>query len=229
MNKIFLSVLLLLPALFPVQGQSWRALQQQAQKRGELASARQIILLDSTAVSVAPSGTGTFTINKVILVQNRSGALANRVLKYDYDPLTAFAEFHRVNIYKANGEVRPVDVGKTLDYTAPARMIYWGARQIMLELGRLDPGDIIEYEIHKKGFTYALLTINRTKNGSFLLCGDNFMILFLSGVTTRPCARYIPLLSPGRKRCNSNSTKANVLLLCVMKTIVKSILLPKII
>lgn len=51
MNKIFLSVLLLLPALFPVQGQSWRALQQQAQKRGELASARQIILLDSTAVS----------------------------------------------------------------------------------------------------------------------------------------------------------------------------------
>ena len=94
MNKIFLSVLLLLPALFPV-------------------SARQIILLDSTAVSVAPSGTGTFTINKVILVQNRSGALANRVLKYDYDPLTAFAEFHRVNIYKANGEVRPVDVGKT--------------------------------------------------------------------------------------------------------------------
>lgn len=158
MNKIFLSVLLLLPALFPVQGQSWRALQQQAQKRGELASARQIILLDSTAVSVAPSGTGTFTINKVILVQNRSGALANRVLKYDYDPLTAFAEFHRVNIYKANGEVRPVDVGKTLDYTAPARMIYWGARQIMLELGRLDPGDIIEYEIHKKGFTYALLT-----------------------------------------------------------------------
>ena len=91
-------------------------------------------------------------------MQNRSGALANRVLKYDYDPLTAFAEFHRVNIHKANGEVRPVDVGKTLDYTAPARMIYWGARQIMLELGRLDPGDIIEYEIHKKGFTYALLT-----------------------------------------------------------------------
>ena len=114
--------------------------------------------MDSTAVSVAPSGTGTFTINKVILVQNRSGAFANRVLKYDYDPLTAFAEFHRVNIYKANGEVRPVDVGKTLDYKAPARMIYWGARQIMLELGRLDPGDIIEYEIPKKGFTYALLT-----------------------------------------------------------------------
>lgn len=161
-------------------------------------------------------------------MQNRSGALANRVLKYDYDPLTAFAEFHRVNIYKANGEVRPVDVGKTLDYTAPARMIYWGARQIMLELGRLDPGDIIEYEIHKKGVHLCPAdrsTGRRTVRSS--LAGGSFMILFLSGVTTRPCARYIPLLSPGRKRCNSNSTKANVLLLCVMKTIVKSILLQK--
>ena len=40
---------------------------------------------------------------------------------------------------------------------APARAIYWGARQIMLELGELRPGDIVDYEIEKKGFTYALL------------------------------------------------------------------------
>lgn len=36
-------------------------------------------------------------------------------------------------------------------------MIYWGARQIMIEVGALEPGDVIEYEIAKKGFTYALL------------------------------------------------------------------------
>lgn len=151
MNKIFLSVLLLLPALFPVHGQSWRALQQQAQKRGELASARQIILLDSTAVSVAPSGTGTFTINKVILVQNRSGALANRVRNTITSP-DCFCRISSGEYLQSKRRSSSVDVGKTLDYTAPARMIYWGARQIMLELGRLDPGDIIEYEIHKKGF-----------------------------------------------------------------------------
>ena len=28
----------------------------------------------------------------------------------------------------------------------------------MMEIGRLDPGDIIDYQINKKGFTYALLT-----------------------------------------------------------------------
>lgn len=28
----------------------------------------------------------------------------------------------------------------------------------MLEVGRLQPGDVVEYEIAKKGFTYALLS-----------------------------------------------------------------------
>ena len=46
---------------------------------------------------------------------------------------------------------------KTCDYAAPARAIYWGARQIMIEVGALSPGDVIDYEIAKKGFTYALL------------------------------------------------------------------------
>lgn len=48
-------------------------------------------------------------------------------------------------------------VTKTCDYAAPARAIYWGARQIMIELGSLEPGDTVSYEISKKGFTYALL------------------------------------------------------------------------
>ncbi len=157
MNKLFLCLLFLLPVLLPVYGQSWKPLQQRAQQQQRLASAGQVILLDSTSVSVTPNGSGTFVIQKVILIQNRAGALANRVLKYDYDPLTAFATFHKVNIHRANGEIRSVDVSKTLDYAAPARMIYWGARQIMLELGKLETGDVIEYEIHKKGFTYALL------------------------------------------------------------------------
>ena len=42
-------------------------------------------------------------------------------------------------------------------WSLPARSIYWGARQIMIEVGALEPGDIVEYEIAKKGFTYALL------------------------------------------------------------------------
>ena len=71
--------------------------------------------------------------------------------------MTAAAVFKRVTIYHSDGTYTPVDVSKTCDYAAPARAIYWGARQIMLELGQLEPGDIIDYEIDKKGFTYALL------------------------------------------------------------------------
>jgi hypothetical protein len=36
-------------------------------------------------------------------------------------------------------------------------MIYWGARQKIVSLGRLETGDAVETVSHRKGFTYALL------------------------------------------------------------------------
>lgn len=117
-----------------------------------------VTLLDSTAVTVQPTGSGAFAVHRSFKVQTPRGAVANRIIKYDYDPLTAHAEFRYATIYRANGDVINLDVTQACDYAAPARAIYWGARQIMLEIGRLQPGDIVEYEIAKKGFTYALLT-----------------------------------------------------------------------
>ena len=114
-------------------------------------------LLDSTSVTVQPTGSGSFSVCKTIKIQTPRGAVSNRIIKYDYDPLTAFARFKRATVYRANGDVVNLDVTQACDYAAPARAIYWGARQIMLEVGQLNPGDIIEYEIDKKGFTYALL------------------------------------------------------------------------
>ena len=114
-------------------------------------------LLDSTSVTVQPTGSGSFSVCKTIKIQTPRGAVSNRIIKYDYDPLTAFARFKRATVYRANGDVINLDVTQACDYAAPARAIYWGARQIMLEVGQLNPGDIIEYEIDKKGFTYALL------------------------------------------------------------------------
>ena len=121
------------------------------------ATADCVTLLDSTAVSVQPTGSGSFAVYKKFKVQTVQGGVANRVIKYDYDPLTAYAEFKQATIYRAGGDIVNIDVTQACDYAAPARAIYWGARQIMLELGRLEPGDVVEYEIAKKGFTYALL------------------------------------------------------------------------
>lgn len=116
-----------------------------------------VTLIDSISVLVEPSGTGTFAVHKAFQVLTDEGALKNRIIKYDYDPLTAHAFFKWATIYRANGDILNLDVTQACDYAAPARAIYWGARQIMLEIGRLQPGDVVEYEIGKKGFTYALL------------------------------------------------------------------------
>lgn len=154
------SLICILAVLLPtlsLWAQNRESLQSKTKTVQDFSTYPEVLLADSTAVTVAPTGSGTFSVYKAILVQSPSGALANRIIRYDYDPLTAFAEFRYANVYKANGETIRIDVSKARDYTAPARAIYWGARQIMLEIGELAPGDILEYEISKKGFTYALL------------------------------------------------------------------------
>ena len=140
-----------------VMAQSWLPFKERAAGQAEWKKHEAVALLDSTGVVVADNGSGSFTIRQVVQVKNKAGALKYRVIKYDYDPLTAFAEFSRATVYKADGSQRTIDVAQACDYAAPARAIYWGARQIMLEIGALDAGDIIDYEISKKGFTYALL------------------------------------------------------------------------
>lgn len=125
-------ILALLPA-YPLLSQACCLPDRTDETCGRYASYDCVNLLDSTSVSVNENGSGTFAVRKVIKIQTPAGALRNRVIVYDYDPLTAFAEFKQATVYKANGEVRTLDVKKACDYAAPARAIYWGARQVMLE------------------------------------------------------------------------------------------------
>ena len=160
MKKITLFTSLLLSAAFSLEayGNGSRSSSFPTLRNPELYEGYDCVnLLDSTSVTVQPTGSGSFAVCKTVQVLNVKGALAHRVLTYDYDPLTAHAEFKFVTIHKANGEILKLDVAKQQDYAAPARAIYWGARQIMIELGKLNPGDVIDYQIDKKGFTYALL------------------------------------------------------------------------
>lgn len=129
-----------------------------------------VTLLDCTHVTVQETGQGTFTITKAVRINSQKGAVANRILKYDYDPLTAKAVFKKVTVYHADGTTEQINT-RTYDYAAPARAIYWGARQIMLEIGALKPGDVIEYQIEKKGFTYALL--GNTAGSGGMTAGTN--------------------------------------------------------
>ncbi len=103
-----------------------------------------LIIFDSTSVDMQESGLSyynTHTLYKVLTVE---GAKQLNVVKYGYDPLSAYVDIEDVTIYRKNGTVEILDIATVLDYPAPARMIYWGAREKMIEVGRLEPGDAVD-------------------------------------------------------------------------------------
>ncbi|MEA2107359.1 MAG: DUF3857 and transglutaminase domain-containing protein [Bacteroidota bacterium] len=125
-----------------------------------------LIVLDETIVDMQESGLSYNDIHKVFKVLTPQGAKHLNHLSFDYDPLSAFIEIKEVKIYRKNGVVEILDKDRIYDYPAPARAIYWGARQKMVDIGRLEPGDGIEVTLFKKGFTYALLYDNSQPDDS---------------------------------------------------------------
>lgn len=116
-----------------------------------------LVVFDSTLTQVQETGLSYVFMHKLIKILSPEGAKEKSVIKIGYDPLSAYVEIRGARIYRADGSIEDLDTGNTLDYPAPARAIYWGAREKMLELGKLAPGDAIEVRLFRKGFTYALL------------------------------------------------------------------------
>ena len=153
------NLLLLLQFTFAtiVYGQSFADLAKKAGDATAYPNHDQLIIFDSTIVDMQETGL-TFVLNHTLTkVLNNHGAIDLNVVKYGYDPLSAFTEIKKAVIYKKDGRIIELDVQKTMDYPAPARAIYWGAREKMVEIGRLEPGDAVEMIMFRKGFTYALL------------------------------------------------------------------------
>ncbi len=120
----------------------------------------QLVIFDSTLVDMQETGL-TYVVNHTLTkVLNNHGAVDLGIVKYGYDPLSAFVEIRKAVIYKNDGQIIELDVQKAMDYPAPARAIYWGAREKMLEIGKLEPGDAVEMIMFRKGFTYALLAVD---------------------------------------------------------------------
>jgi len=115
-----------------------------------------VTIFDSTSVQMQPSGLSYYQMHKLTKILTYNGAKQNRIVKVSYDPLSAYVEIQKVVVYKANGDVKTID-NPVLDYVAPARAIYWGAKEKMIEVGKLEPGDAVEVVSFKKGYTYALL------------------------------------------------------------------------
>ena len=117
-----------------------------------------VLIFDSTRVDVKDSGLSYVHFHRLYKVLTTRGALDLRVIRIDYDPLSAYVDIEGVRVYKKDGTIIDLDLRNIQDYPAPARAIYWGAREKMLEVGRLEPGDAVKVFLFRKGFTYALLT-----------------------------------------------------------------------
>lgn len=122
-----------------------------------------ITVFDSTHVDVQESGLSYVNTHRLIKILTPSGALDHRVITYGYDPLSAWVEIKKIVIYRKDGTTEEPDLSNVMDYPAPARMIYWGAREKMIEVGKLEPGDAVEIFLFKKGYTYALLLDGQTQ------------------------------------------------------------------
>lgn len=126
------------------------------------AQVHQTTLFDSTQVVMEESGLSHVVHHQRIRVEDYAGAKELCAITVDYEPQSAYVEFRDVRIHPKNGKdkvlISKEGVNTTIyDYVAPARLIYWGASQKMVQVGHLEPGDEVEYTTYRKGFTYALL------------------------------------------------------------------------
>ncbi len=157
MKNILFILMLIVPTWLIAQNGNYRQLVENSGESKDYQNADVVVLFDSTDVEMQPSGLSYFNIHTLTKILSATGAKENAIIKFGYDPLSAYVELRKARIYRKDGEIEDLDLSKVLDYAAPARMIYWGAREIMLEVGRLEPGDAIEVVMFKKGYTYALL------------------------------------------------------------------------
>ena len=150
---------------------------------GKYAGSNTITLFDSTGVYMEESGLSHVLTHKCIEMFSFKGCADYSTYKIDYDPLSAYCDIERVLVHRqATGKTDTLlwpgrDGNITVyDYVAPARMIYWGASQKMVQVGRLNLGDRLEVWTYKKGYTYALLGDEQdhpSLNGTFATLPDN--------------------------------------------------------
>ena len=149
---------------------------------GRYAGMHTITRFDSTGVYMEESGLSHILAHKRVRMNSYEGCSSWSTFKIDYDPLSAYCEVSHLLVHRAatgttDTLLWPDKETATVvyDYVAPARMIYWGASQKMVEIGHLDLNDEVEVWTYKKGYTYALLADGETGslNGTFAALPDN--------------------------------------------------------
>ena len=158
MKKLF--GLMVVLVLLSVPGLAQDDLSKQLAAAGsakEYPGASYLVVFDRTTVRVEESGLSHVEKEVLYKVLDSAGGKELQSLTFGYDPLSAWVEVKEMKVLRANGGSETVPLTAVRDYPAPARAIYWGAREIIVPAGRLEPGDGVFVRTYQKGFTYALL------------------------------------------------------------------------
>lgn len=159
-NIITTSVLALLFTSLYAQQDDLGTLIKKSGEAKDYPKSQVLTIFDSSIVDVEESGLSHFRTHTLQKVLTDKGITNLSVIKFTYDPFSAYMIIEKVRIHRKNGSVEEVLSSRIYDYPQPANLILWGAREIMVAPGRLDIGDAIEIVTYKKGFSYALLLDN---------------------------------------------------------------------
>lgn len=112
------------------------------------------ILKDSIYERYFLDGTSERYEEKYIKIEDEKGADEWKSLKISYTPYYNISDFKGVEIIKNNGEIINIDIKNIKEELAPPELggtIFWGTRNKILELPKLEIGDIIHYKVFSKG------------------------------------------------------------------------------
>jgi len=128
-----------------------------------------LIVLDETVTHVDERGVTEVDSTILYEVLTPAGCVSQSVLRWGYDPQSSEVDVREVSVLRG-GERIDVPVAQVLTLPAPQDMIYWSDRVKLLQLPRLEVGDGILVQVHRRGFTYALLA---AKDGAQAGGGDD--------------------------------------------------------
>lgn len=158
MKKLFIFIILTFLIFTYVQAQNdLSKLLSEAGNSSDFPGSQYLIVFDKTNVEVMDSGLSLVTNEIFYKVLTKQGAKQLKSLTFGYDPQTAYIEVKKAKIVKKCGKMEDISLNSINDYPAPAWGIYWGAREKIVPITRLEPGDGVWVKTYRKGFTYALL------------------------------------------------------------------------
>ncbi|MBN1196538.1 MAG: DUF3857 domain-containing protein [Candidatus Aminicenantes bacterium] len=155
-----------LVAAEPAGPPDWVRLIREAGNADQYPGASVLVVLDQTRVEVMDTGLSHVRQKTLFKILQPEGAAEMKALTFGYDPQSAYVEIRSARIVRKDGKVEELDLSRVTDYPAPARAIYWGAREKMLPVGRLEVGDGLAVQFYRKGYTYALLQQDATADDS---------------------------------------------------------------